>query len=41
MKIKELGHPSLYDDAYYDREGANLDKIEITKIGNLFKKFSN
>lgn len=41
MKIKELGHPSLYDNAYYDREGANLDKIEMSKMGNLFKKFEN
>lgn len=41
MKIKELGHPSLYDNAYYDREGANLDKIEISNMGNLFEKFRN
>ncbi|MDU1453805.1 MAG: DUF262 domain-containing protein [Paeniclostridium sordellii] len=41
MKIKELGHPSLYDNAYYDREGANLDKIEMSNMGNLFKKFGN
>ncbi len=41
MKIKELGHPSLYGNAYYDREGANLDKIEMSKMGNLFKKFAN
>ena len=41
MKIKELGHPAIYDNAYYDREGANIQKIQMNNIGNLFKKFNN
>lgn len=40
MKIKALNHPALYDNMYYERKGANVEKIEMSQVMNLFKKFN-
>ncbi|MBQ6996421.1 MAG: DUF262 domain-containing protein [Lachnospiraceae bacterium] len=39
MKIKGLNEPAIYDNAYYQRMGANLDKIEPRQMKELFERF--
>lgn len=40
MKIKGLDSPAIYEDTYYQRMGANIEKIETKNMGELFKRFS-
>lgn len=39
MKIEGLDKPAIYDNQYYQRKGANLDKIEPKDMGMLFSRF--
>lgn len=39
FKICATEKPALYDGKYYERKGANLDKIEPSQYPNLFKRF--
>ncbi|MEE1257398.1 MAG: hypothetical protein UHN47_12920 [Lachnospiraceae bacterium] len=39
MKIKGLNEPAIYDNAYYQRMGANIDKIEPRQMKELFERF--
>lgn len=39
MKIMGLDSPAIYDNEYYQRMGANLDKIEVKEMSVLFSKF--
>lgn len=39
IKIKGLDIPAIYDNNFYQRMGANVDKIEPRDMGNLFDRF--
>lgn len=40
MKIVGLDEPAIYDNEYYQRMGANIDRVEVKEMKALFKKFS-
>lgn len=40
MKIEGLDIPAIYDNQYYQRKGANLDKFEPKDMGILFSRFN-
>ena len=39
LKIEGLSEAAIYDDEYYERMGANLEKIPARRISNLLDKF--
>ena len=39
MRIMGLDSPAIYDNAYYQRMGANVSKIEIKDMASLFSRF--
>lgn len=39
MKVMGLDAPAIYDNEYYQRMGANLDKIEVKEMSELFSRF--
>lgn len=39
MKVIGLDAPAIYDNEYYQRMGANLDKIEVKEMSELFSRF--
>lgn len=41
LKIIGLDTPSIYDNDFYQRMGANIHKIEPKDMGNLFDRFKN
>lgn len=40
MKIEGLDTPAIYDNQFYQRKGANLDKIEPKDMSMLFSRFA-
>jgi predicted HTH transcriptional regulator len=41
LKIMGLDSPSIYDNNFYKRMGANIEKVEPKDMGNLFDRFKN
>lgn len=39
MKVMGLDSPAIYDNEYYQRMGANVDKIEVKDMSELFSRF--
>lgn len=39
LRIMGLDFPAIYDNQYYQRMGANIEKIETKNIASLFAKF--
>ncbi len=39
LRIMGLDSPAIYDNQYYQRMGANIEKIETKNIASLFAKF--
>ena len=39
MKVIGLDSPAIYDNEYYQRMGANVDKIEVKDMSELFSRF--
>ena len=39
MKVMGLDEPAIYDNEYYQRMGANLDKFEMKEMKSLFYRF--
>ena len=39
MRIIGLDSPAIYDNAYYQRMGANVSKIEMKDMADLFNRF--
>ena len=40
LKVIGLSQPAIYDNNFYQRMGANIDKIEPKDMGELFTRFS-
>lgn len=39
LRIMGLDSPAIYDNQYYQRMGANIERIETKNIASLFAKF--
>ena len=40
LEIKGLTEPAMYKNKYYERQGANVEEIQMKNMKTLFDKFN-